>query len=226
MLRFFLLATLLIAVGVVVFFFFLLFKIRNVEISPNQTCLTKEAVFEAAQVKGSHLLLISKKKLIQNLKEKYVCLKSLNVYRRLPSTLAVEVEVDKTLVKIENTNLFLTEQGLVVGDQSAKDLPILYPGRALTLSSGEKINDELISFTLKVVQAIEKSDFVPVNIRIIDDVNVAFYNQQGLVVIFSPKKDATFQVDSLQQVLAKAKIDGTKIAKIDLRFDKPVIVNK
>ncbi|KKS04034.1 MAG: hypothetical protein UU56_C0011G0028 [Candidatus Curtissbacteria bacterium GW2011_GWA2_41_24] len=52
---------------------------------------------------------------------------------------------------------------------------------------------------------------------------VVIYNQQGQLAIFSSKKDKEVQVDSLQQVISKAKIESAKIAKIDLRFDKPVI---
>jgi len=67
---------------------------------------------------------------------------------------------------------------------------------------------------------------LPVNVRITGHDDVAIYNQQGQLAIFSSKKDKEEQVDSLQQVISKAKIDSAKIAKIDLRFDKPVLVFK
>ena len=68
--------------------------------------------------------------------------------------------------------------------------------------------------------------FTPQNIRIVDGGDVAVYDTTGVIALFLPTKDATLQVDSLQAILAHSKIDEAKIAKIDLRFDKPVILNK
>lgn len=43
-------------------------------------------------------------------------------------------------------------------------------------------------------------------------------------IIFLLEKDPTEQIIPLQLILQKAKIDSTPIEKIDLRFDKPVVV--
>jgi hypothetical protein len=44
-----------------------------------------------------------------------------------------------------------------------------------------------------------------------------------LTVIFSKEKDFDFQVDSLQFILWRAKIEGNVPYFVDLRFDKPVV---
>lgn len=43
-------------------------------------------------------------------------------------------------------------------------------------------------------------------------------------VIFSSKKDINEQVASLQLILARLTIEGKGLRRLDLRFDKPVIV--
>jgi len=42
-------------------------------------------------------------------------------------------------------------------------------------------------------------------------------------VFFTGQKEIGLQLDSLQLIFNRAKIEGKEIKKIDLRFDKPVI---
>ncbi len=81
-------------------------------------------------------------------------------------------------------------------------------------------------FEINLASQLSRSDFSVSSIRIIENQTVAAYNFQDAVALFSPNKSLALQVDSLQQVLAKAKIDATKIQKIDLRYDNPTIVFK
>jgi len=45
----------------------------------------------------------------------------------------------------------------------------------------------------------------------------------GLLVYFSSQSEINKQLDSLQLILQRAKIEGRLITTIDLRFDKPVV---
>lgn len=48
--------------------------------------------------------------------------------------------------------------------------------------------------------------------------------KNGPQVIVSSQKDIRAQLDSLQLILLRAKIEGKKIKRVDLRFNKPVVV--
>lgn len=58
--------------------------------------------------------------------------------------------------------------------------------------------------------------------RTVDELSIL--SKQGTLAIFSLKKDVQFQLDTLQNLLTKAKINKKTIKKIDLRFDKVVVV--
>ncbi|OGY21646.1 MAG: hypothetical protein A2126_01995 [Candidatus Woykebacteria bacterium GWB1_45_5] len=52
---------------------------------------------------------------------------------------------------------------------------------------------------------------------------VTVRDDEGLAVIFSPKKDLETQVRTLQTLLSKAKIEKRAITLVDFRFDKLVV---
>jgi hypothetical protein len=61
-------------------------------------------------------------------------------------------------------------------------------------------------------------------VEIINSSELAVYLRTGPKVLVSAESNHQQQVDSLQLVLTRTKIEGRKIKEIDLRFDKPVII--
>ena len=214
--------TVIMPVIVFVLFYLPFFKVQKIDISQNQDCLKTQDVFDALQ-NSKNLFFISKRKLEDTLKSKYSCIGTLEVKKIFPSKLQVNIVLKEPVVKIEGTSLMITDDGQVVEGTLAKDKPILFLPSEVKVVLGQKISQQAIIFAVGITSKLLKSDFLPVNVRITGHDDVAIYNQQGQLAIFSSKKDKEEQVDSLQQVISKAKIDSAKIAKIDLRFDKPVI---
>src|SRR3989338_5198584 len=199
-----------------------LFKVQKIDISQNQNCLATQDIFD--ELKNSkNLFFISKRKLENTLKSKYSCIGTLEIKKIFPSKLQVNIAPKEPVVKIEGTSLMITDDGQVVEGILAKDKPIIFLPSDVKVVLGQKISEKTIIFAVQVTSKLLKSDFLPVNVRIVGNDEVVIYNQQGQLAIFSSKKDKEVQVDSLQQVISKAKIESAKIAKIDLRFDKPVI---
>jgi len=64
----------------------------------------------------------------------------------------------------------------------------------------------------------------PSQTQVISDRSTQVTLKSGPVVMFSTIKDPDTQLDSLQLILSQSKIEGRKISRIDLRFDKPVVV--
>lgn len=128
-------------------------------------------------------------------------------------------------VQIEGTNLYLAENGQVT-DRSVSKKPLLYIDKKIKAAPNTVVTDPQILFAAKVASGLAKSDFSVASVRLLPSGDIAVYNPAGAIAVFSGAKDAKSQIDSLQQVLAKAKIDAAKITKIDLRFDQPVITFK
>jgi len=60
-------------------------------------------------------------------------------------------------------------------------------------------------------------------IRLISPREIEVWLEDEVLILFNGEKDVGVQLDSLQLILSRAKIEGKTIKKIDLRFDKPVI---
>ncbi len=202
-----------------------IFHIKNIEVIQNRQCINNEEILEDKAIVGEKIFKINSVAVTKSLSQKYPCIKSIVVKKIFPNKLKIEVQVSEAVTKIENTNFSLTDEGLVVESQATQSMPTLYIPPDSSLKLGQKIDDESVLFAAKLASFLNKSDYLATRIRVIDSNNIVAYSQNDLVVLFSTKKSAQLQVDSLQLVLSKAKIDGTKIAKIDLRFDKPIIVH-
>lgn len=128
-------------------------------------------------------------------------------------------------VQIAQTNLFITADGKVV-EGNFTNLPQLFLPQEVQASSGQTIEDQATISAAAIAAHLLKSDFHATNVRILENGVIAVYDSAQTVAIFSSKKSAKLQVDSLQQVLAEARIGDAKVAKIDLRFEKVTITYK
>lgn len=211
----------ILAVFVLLIFGLNFFKIKNIVVSP-QNCLAIE------DIKAGHklLFLLQTGKLEQELKQKFACIWQVKIAKNYPSTLKIDVTIKSASVKIADSDIAITEQGLAIKDDFAGDLPQLYLSSNTNILAGTTVTDEKILFAAQTVNLLTKTDFSPQTVRILENGDVAVYDKDATVAIFSLNKKKEEQVDSLQQVLAAAKIDGAKIAKIDLRFAKPVVTFK
>ena len=198
------------------------FKIKSIEFNA-QNCISDKNQLEKYQVLGKNILLFKSDELSYNLKNDFSCIDQIKITKALPAKLKIEIGVQKPIAKIEGKDLVLTKDGAISTSVQTENLPTIFLPSETFLQEGQKVNDATTLFALDVIAQLQKSDFTPQNIRIVEEGDVAVYDTTGLIALFSSLKPASIQVDSLQQVLAKAKIDEAKIAKIDLRFDKPVI---
>lgn len=127
--------------------------------------------------------------------------------------------------QIANSTLSVTKDGMIIEAQNS-DLPQLFLTQEASSQAGTKITDPTELFAIKIASLIIKTDFTAASIRIIGTNDVAVYDTKQTIALFTKTKSAEQQVDSLQQVIGKARIGDDKIAKIDLRYENPVISTK
>lgn len=203
-----------------------IFKIKSAAFAKDQSCLNNSSQLEKFDVFGKNIFLFNSQNLAKDLKMEFACIDTVNIQKVLPSKLDFDIVAKQPVAKIEGTSLAATKDGLIVESPKQTQVPTIFLSYDKYAQVAGKIVDEKVLFALQVAASLIKSDFVPQNIRILDLGDVAVYGNYNIVAIFSSSKDADVQLDSLQSVLARSKIDAAKIAKIDLRFDNPVIIYK
>lgn len=202
-------------------------KAKNIELINNSGCLSSENLSEKFNLKNFSLLLINSQQLAQKVKTDFPCAEGLKIDKIYPRTIKITLPEIKIVAKIPDSQLAINNEGRVVNQISGKtNIPTVDFPRIKELQAGQLAEEPGALFVVNLAKALAKTDYAVQSIRLIDPNTAAAYARQDLVVLFTKNKDLDLQVNSLQQVLARAKIDESKISKIDLRFDKPVIENK
>lgn len=200
------------------------FKVKTISLTSSNNCLDSNSP-TLGQFRNKNLIILNTKKAQDEVKKTTPCIKDIKIEKSFPTTLKIDAFYFVPVARIDGTDLSVTDSGLIT--QKTQDfLPTIFLKSIDGLKPGDNIKDTQELFALKITSELQKSDFMPANVRILDDGDIAVYSNQEAVALFTSQQDASSQVDSLQSILAKAKISAAKIAKVDLRFAKPVLVYK
>lgn len=200
------------------------FEIKNLTFEKQQDCANEQELKDNFRLIGKNLFSISQESLEKDLKNHFDCAEFVSLKKQWPSTLGIKIEVKQPVLKIAGTDLYLTNSALVTDNTKNTDLPTIFlPEGTTTPIVNQHLTDRAVLSAVKIASLLQKSDFTAANVRIINSQDIAVYNRQSFVVIFSLEKSIEDQINSLQQIVALTKIDGSKITKIDLRFDKPIV---
>jgi hypothetical protein len=128
-------------------------------------------------------------------------------------------------IKDNRINL-IDKDGVVIGESSHNlNLPQIIPDFSLDpLINGEKFNQDEIKYALDILTKLKLYSFEPTKADIQSKFKIEITLLSGEQVVFSTMKEAAEQLDSLQLIFTRAKIEGKHISRIDLRFDKPVLL--
>ena len=119
---------------------------------------------------------------------------------------------------------WLTQDGTVLGKTDhADDLPLVLIEKDPNLNVGQVFQQEESTVIMPLLMGLKLHVIDFKLIRIVSLREIEIWLQGQILVLFNGEKDLESQLDSLQLILSRAKIEGKSIKKIDLRFDKPVI---
>ena len=203
-----------------------IFKVKSAAFSKNQSCLADSKQLQGFGVFGKNIFLLDSQKLTKDLKDNFACIDTISAKKVYPSQIDLDIKSQQAVAKIEGTDIALTADGLVVKNTPNLQIPTIFLTQSQSAQTFGKITDKNTLSALNIAANLLKSDFTPQNIRVLDQGDVAVYGNYAIVAIFTQAKNTNLQLDSLQSILARSKIDAAKIAKTDLRFDKPIVIYK
>ncbi|MFC1646828.1 cell division protein FtsQ/DivIB [Patescibacteria group bacterium] len=182
----------------------------NIQINPEK--LNKNLLFFPSE--------IVKKDILNN----YIQLEDITFTKVFPHTLQVIVKVRKPLARIKTVEkiYLVDEKGIVLGDASISDskYPLVFT-EISNLIQGTYIKDEKIFQILSFIKSLDEV----VQIREISIINGSSIQARldKTDIICMLKKDMMDCSDTLQTLITRFRMKGTMPARIDLRFDKPVV---
>lgn len=231
-----------------------IFNINGLNIQLNNSnCTTENEIKNESQILGKKFFLLDKNKIEEKLKNKFSCIKFINLTKQIPNKVTIEVFGREPVAILsfyksnESSNSALLEniasdsatatQELEILDQFLVDsegvvfsklkntlnVPIIYFG-SFDLSVGRIIGETLLKNSLKISEKIKTYDIHPKIAKMYpDNVFVIFPETEKPKLVFALERDIDIQLASLQLILTQAKIDEQDMEFVDLRFEKPVV---
>lgn len=212
-----------------------LFNISNIEIATyDLKCIGEEDLKNASALLGRNFFLIDSAEIEKILKKKFICIKSVSLYKKLPHSVKLEVKGRLPFAQIislqnkiatfsaeENiatpsaeeikSRQIIDDEGVVFEKaRDVVDIPKVYvPDFEIAKSDLLKILQKIKTFKLEIKEAFVADD------------NLIIAGMPKIIFRLDSKIDT--QLASLQLILNEAKIDFSLLELIDLRFDKPVV---
>jgi len=176
-----------------------------------------------------NLLFFPSQKLKEEIKENFPQTGELKIKKKIFNTLSFELQSKKPVVALAielpgGLFYWLDEEGIVLSKiDKSHDLPLIFLKDDPVLEVGQTFkygnNQNLMSLVIGLKMHLLESK----TIRLVSPREIEVWLEDGALILFNGEKDVNIQLDSLQLILSRAKIEGKTIKKIDLRFDKPVI---
>lgn len=222
-----------------------IFNVKEVEVAGKGIdCVNLKQIIDSSQIKGKNIFLFDATNLIKNIKEKFVCVKEVFLFKSLFSKVKIEITGRQPAAKLvvlkgeeasassflENIatpsatasegDFLIDSEGVIFSkDTNAINVPIIFHyDQSLSLSKSLKSGNA--QNALKIFNKV-KTFGLNVNSAII--LNESFIVFSSPKIIFRLDNNIDTQIASLQLILEKAKIDEGSMEFIDLRFDKPII---
>lgn len=178
----------------------------------------QELIDYLSQLKQRNLLFISRARLINHLNQLYPHFQNPQVLIHLPHTLRVTLvsRIPVALLATDSSYLIpIDSTGMFLKSPPPPNLPII----SLATPSAE-----LIPTALKLLSLLNQAFINPTSVSATESGILDVGLPSGQLARFSRLKDLAAQVNSLQVILHKSTIVPPANV-IDVRFDKPVLVN-
>jgi len=203
------------------------FKINQVICLDNQHPCQAELWFEVnGLVLGKNIVSLSPQKTKQLIKDELPGINQVEIKKKLPDKLIVHLTKRKPIAVVEaNKEYYQVDyQGVILAklDQPA-DLPLIASGEVSVAVDNHQLESSVILSSLDFLYQLLIKNIEARRLEITDSRELTVFLKTGPKVLISLDKNIKEQVDSLQLILERAKIEGKQIELIDLRFDKPVI---
>lgn len=183
-------------------------------------------IYGLSILNSQNLLFIDSLDILNRLLENNPSFSSATLDRRYPATLLISTTDRKPVARIVHsaTALFLDENGILFsGNQNESNLPLVELSQKIYHMA--KIADWRLIKSARLIDYLAKQTIF-VDRLYIDDNNGLFSinSKEGSLFIVPFASDVIQVATSLQTIITRFRIEGKFVQKVDLRFEKPIVV--
>lgn len=220
------------------FFLSPVFRIKSFTVTPDEfDCGETFEVKKIISIEGQNFFSLDNSRIEKKIKDKFFCIGSLSVKKTFPDKVKLELNkrqgalnlipnVASSSAESSSSGKIATESGYLVDKEGVifsranfetNLQPVLFDG---DLTIGQKLGS-LIEKIFKIIDIVKSLGLNATDVKIYsgDHFSTGLKPQ----IIFRLDDSLDRQLASLQLIINQAKIDGSEIDFLDLRFDKPVV---
>jgi len=204
-------------------------KIKMVEVAGAEKFVNFDDIKTLAENNsmGKNIIFYNALKLQDLLMANFLGAKSISVEKELPYTIKVVVEERVPLAVLhlsENgSNYLIDGDGYVLGEIGSgfNDLPkVTYEGKVLV---GTFVEKDVVPITVEIIKNASQDDLKISSISFYPKYTRLFIGS-GTEVLIGNEKDKVKSLDVVSSMLKKLSLEGKKVNKIDLRYDKVIVL--
>ncbi len=198
--------------------------IKNIEVTTDYDIKSNPQLLKILEgVKGQNLLSLDSDKLAQTIIKQDIKIKDAEVQKKIPGTLLIYIQKRQALAVIPfQGDFFLVDKdGLILSqEKETPNLPVVTLNLGLqNLKVGSSIDSKEKSI-FHILDSLKGKEKV-VSLLVGEDLELQL---EGGTLVFLPRNDESqAEINSLQILMTRFRIEGRLPLKIDLRFDKPVV---
>lgn len=145
--------------------------------------------------------------------------------RKPVAAIAYQEDFKQEIATFSAEFLIVDERGIIFQKTASPlGLPVILTDYLKRKDLGQEIDYHPVCQSIELVILLSKLGLKPESVRVSGQ-EIQLQLGESLEVFFSSEKEASIQVGSLQLILSRTKIEGKRLERVDLRFDKPVIIN-
>lgn len=181
---------------------------------------------------GESILSLSPSEAAEKIKNSPLRISEAVVKKRFPYGLGLVFELEERKPKAAVINEGNSEGGFYLVDQDGfllektaevPSLPLVFTTQLPERQIGEKFEVDELEKAIFILVDLQLRLLKPKLARVASPREIEVWFEGNAQAIISPQKNLNEQLDSLQLIFSRTKIEGEKPKRIDLRFDKPVI---
>lgn len=177
---------------------------------------------------GKNIIFLSTKKLVSQIEESNLLLKEVEIKKGFPNRLSFKLKKREPQATVKSSEgkgfLVVDEEGFLLEKVNETKLSVILVEQKINLNVGEKIVEKEIIWAVNLLKYLKLRSLMSKTAKIVSPRQIEVELDDGLSVIFSSLKEVDFQLDSLQLIFSRSKIEGRNLKQIDLRFDKAVVI--
>jgi len=155
------------------------------------------------------------------LEGKFLPVGGVTIARKLPQTVTVQIVERQPIARIcppGGLELLVDKEGVIYAETQAElhNLKTVSLELGFELMLGQEIGSDIVSLILLEEPQISF-------IKSTGQEGLEVVSNEQLKILLSRKRDLWQQIENLQKIIQKYKIEGKNLSHVDLRYDQPVI---